>query len=157
MPISDEHHVLKADLAAATQALGVSVAYDQSDDGHGQTSRVVTLTLPAKVPVRARFVRESFLRRATKLFVDEVEVGAAWFDDLIFVITATREATAELLSDKRVQQALVLLVDEQRHVEVAEQTLRLLDEDARDDGRDALAELLALAKHLLALPLTRGS
>jgi len=150
MANSDEHHILKADLAGAERALGVTVKREQSADEHGRVSRVVTVGLPARVAVRARFVRESFLRRAEKLFVHEVEVGSAWFDDLIFVITDTREATATFVAEKRVQQALILLVDEDRYVQVSEQELRLVDEDARDDGRDALAELFALATHLLA-------
>ena len=150
MPISDEHHLLKADLPGAMKALGVTVSREQRDGEHGRLCRIVTVTLPEPTAVRARFVRESFLRRAEKLFVSEVEVGSAWFDDLIFVITTTRATTAEFLSEKRVQQALILLVDEERRVEVEERTLRLVDGDARDEGRDALAELLALASHLIA-------
>lgn len=148
MRISDEHHVLKSDLDGAAEALGVTVHRAQELDDRGRRNRVVTLSLPRPTAVCARFVRESFLRRAEKFFVDEVEVGAAWFDDLIFVITSTRDATASFLAAKRVQQALVMLVDEDRHVEVDARELRLVDDDAHDDGRDALAELLALAKHL---------
>lgn len=145
---SDEHHVLKADLDAAVHALGVKVEREERPNERGRFARTVTLALPRPTPVRARFVRESMLHRAKKLFVDEVEVGTAWFDDLIYVITSTREQTALLLSRRRVQQALVLLVDEERYVQVNEHELCLVDEDARDDGRDALAELLALASHL---------
>jgi hypothetical protein len=152
MTLSDEHHVLKADLAGAIEVLGVTVQREQRMTESGSLARTVTVTLPQAVPVRARFMRESFLRRARKLFVSEVEVGSAWFDDLIYVMTTTREATAAFLSHKRVQQALMLLVDEARHVEVGEFALKLVDHDAHDEGRDALAELLALAKHLLELP-----
>lgn len=148
MTLSDEHHVLKADLDGACQALGVTVQREQRTE-NGSIARTVTVTLPHSVPVRARFVRESFLRRAKKLFVSEVEVGSAWFDDLIYVMTTTREATAAFLQPKRVQQALMLLVDEERHVQIDGNVLKLVDSDARDEGRDALAELLALAKHLL--------
>jgi hypothetical protein len=150
MTHSDEHHVLKANLDAAAAALGVTVQRTQQLDDHGRRQRAVVVTLPAPTPVCARFVRESFLRRAEKLFVKEVEVGSAWFDDLIFVITSTREATAAFLAHKRVQQALILLIDDDRHVQVEGDELRLVDSDARDDGRDALAELLALATHLKA-------
>ena len=45
----------------------------------------------------ARFVREGLIERAKKLFVDEVEVGSSWFDDHVYVVTSTREATAALL------------------------------------------------------------
>lgn len=149
MTVSDEHHVLKADLDGSARALGVTVQREQRLDELGRLVRRVVVQLPRPCSVRARFVRESFLRRAEKLFVKEVEVGSAWFDDLIFVITSTREATATFLAHKRVQQALILLVDDERHVQVEERELCLQDNDTRDDGRDALAELLALAKHLL--------
>jgi len=149
MRISDEHHVLKADLDGAARALGVEVLREQQLDDMGRRVRTLTVSLPEPTPVRARFVRESFLRRAEKLFVKELEVGSAWFDDLIFVITTTREDTARFLAHKRVQQALVLLVDEDRWVEVSGSELKLIDEDAGDDGRDARAELLALAQFLL--------
>jgi hypothetical protein len=149
MAISDEHHLLKADLEGAARELGVTVERKQSTTDHGKRVREVELTLPHPTQVVARFVREDLIRRAEKLFVDEVEVGSAWFDDLIFVITSTRAETAAFLADKRVQQALILLVDDDRHVQVDKDRLRLIDEDTKDDGRDALAELLALAKHLL--------
>jgi hypothetical protein len=152
MPISDEHHLLKADLEGAARQLGVTIERKQSIGDDGARAREVQLTLPKPTGIRARFVREDLIRRAEKLFVDEVEVGSAWFDDLIFVITSTRAETAAFLADKRVQQALILLVDEDRHVQVDGDKLCLIDEDARDDGRDALAELLALAHHLVAPP-----
>jgi len=152
MAISDEHHLLKADLDGAARALGVTVAREQHLDDHQRRARTVTVKLPQPTGVCARFVRESFVRRAEKLFVKEVEVGSAWFDDLIFVITSTRRETAAFLAAKRVQQALILLVDDDRHVQVEGDEVKLIDDDARDDGRDALAELLALTKHLLALP-----
>lgn len=148
MTISDEHHVLKADLDAAALALGVTVQREQRLDDHGRRQRTVVVTLAQPTEVNARFVRESLARRAEKLFVKEVEVGSAWFDDLIFVITSTRAQTAAFLAHKRVQQALILLVDDDRHVQVEGDELRLIDDDATDDGRDALAELLALANHL---------
>jgi hypothetical protein len=44
-----------------------------------------------------------------------------------------------------VQQALLLLVDATRSVYVHGNVLRVVDEDAPDDGADAKAELLALA------------
>ena len=149
MRISDEHHVLKADLDGAARALGVEVRREQQIDDRGRRVRTLKVLLPTPTRVRARFVRESFLRRAEKLFVKEIEVGSAWFDDLIFVITSTREETARFLANKRVQQALVMLVDEDRRVEVNGDELKLIDEDARDDGRDARAELLALVQFLL--------
>jgi hypothetical protein len=150
MAMSDEHHILKADLDGAAKALGVSLRREQHANEHGRTTRVITLELPEPTPVRARFVRESLLRRAKKLFVDEVEVGSAWFDDLIYVITSTRESTAQFLRERRVQQALIMLVDDDCCVEIEQQTVRLIDEDASPEGRDALAELLALATHLLS-------
>ncbi|MET0283869.1 MAG: hypothetical protein ABW352_05345 [Polyangiales bacterium] len=152
MAISDEHHLLKADLEGAAHELGVTIERTQRTGDDGKRVREVELTLPRPTTVTARFVRENLIRRAEKLFVDEVETGSAWFDDLIFVITSTRAETAAFLADKRVQQALILLVDDDRHVQVERDKLRLIDEDTRDDGRDALAELLALAKHLLAEP-----
>jgi hypothetical protein len=148
MTISDEHHILKADIEGAAAALGVVIQREQRED-NGQSVRTVRLELPRATAVDARFVRESFLRRAEKLFVKEVEVGSAWFDDLIFVITCTREETAAFLATKRVQQALMLLVDEERYVEIEGRELRLIDKDHRSDGRDVLAELLAIAKYLL--------
>ncbi|HEX5659280.1 MAG TPA: hypothetical protein VFX59_18930 [Polyangiales bacterium] len=149
MAISDEHHLLKADLEGAARELGVTIERKQSTADGGKRVREVELTLPRATAVSARFVREDLIRRAEKLFVDEVEVGSAWFDDLIFVITSTRAETAAFLADKRVQQALILLVDDDRHVQIEKDKLRLIDEDTNDDGRDAQAELLALAKHLL--------
>ncbi len=149
MTISDEHHLLKADLDGAACELGVTIERKQETNEHGKRIREVVLTLPRPTKVVARFVREDLIRRAEKLFVDEVEVGSAWFDDLIFVITSTRPETASFLADKRVQQALILLVDDERHVQIEGHKLCLIDEDTRDDGRDALAELLALANHLL--------
>lgn len=148
MGMSEEHHVLKADLDGAARALGVSVSRTQQVQ-EGRRPRIVTVKLPAPTSVCARFVRENLVRRAEKLFVKEVEVGSAWFDDLIFVITSTRDETAAFLAAPRVQQALILLVDDDRHVQVEGDEVRLIDDDARDDGRDALAELLALAKYLL--------
>lgn len=148
MTISDEHHLLKADLEGAAEALGVTITREQHLDEQGKRVREVSLTLPIATPVNARFVRENALRRAEKLFVKEVEVGSAWFDDLIFVITSTREETAAFLAHKRVQQALILLIDDDRSVEVQGQLVKLVDTDTRDDGRDAVAELLALAVHL---------
>ena len=152
MTIPDEHHVLKADLDGSAEALGVTVRREQKLDDKGRRQRVVVVTLPAVTPVSARFVRENLARRAEKLFVNEVEVGSAWFDDLIFVITSTREQTAAFLAHKRVQQALILLVDDDRHEEVEGNELRLIDDDTVDDGRDALAELLALANRLVTAP-----
>lgn len=150
MPFSDQHHLLKADPEGAAQALGVTIERNQRVADDGKREREVVLTLPRATAVCARFVREDLIRRAEKLFVDEVEVGSAWFDDLIFVITSTRAQTAAFLADKRVQQALILLVDDDRHVSIDGDKLRLVDDDTQDDGRDALAELLALAHHLLA-------
>ncbi|MDB4986101.1 MAG: hypothetical protein JWN04_1279 [Myxococcaceae bacterium] len=152
MTISDEHHVLKADLEGAATALGVTVTRDQHIDEHGKRVRVVQVTLPEPAPLSAKFVRENALRRAEKLFVKEVECGSAWFDDLIFVITSTRAQTAAFLAHKRVQQALILLIDDDRHVEVEGNVLKLVDNDTRDDGRDTTAELLALAVHLAPAP-----
>jgi hypothetical protein len=151
MTISDEHHLLKADLEGAAQALGVTVTREQRVEDSGKRVREVTVTLSKPSRVVARFVRENALRRAEKLFVKEVEVGSAWFDDLIFVITSTREATGAFLAHKRVQQALMLLVDDDRCVEVQGSTLKLVDVDTHDDGRDAVAELLAIAVHLAAV------
>lgn len=152
MTISDEHHLLKADLEGAAEALGVTVTREQHFDEQGKRVREVSLTLPVATPVCARFVRENALRRAEKLFVKEVEVGSAWFDDLIFVITSTRDETAAFLAHKRVQQALILLIDDDRTVEVQGKLVKLVDTDTRDDGRDAVAELLALAVHLAPAP-----
>ncbi len=148
MTISDEHHLLKADPDGAAAALGVYVEREQHVDERGRRVRTLRVTLSRPSGVCARFVRENALRRAEKLFVDEVEVGSAWFDDLIFVITSTRAETARFLAAPRVQQALILLVDEDRSVKVDGDQLELTDEDTNDDGRDALAELLAVAKHL---------
>lgn len=149
MPISDEHHVLKADLEGAIRSLGVEVRNERRVAEQRGAARAITLTLPKSTPVKARFMRESFVQRAKKLFVDEVEVGAAWFDDLIYVMTSTRDETAEFLKQKRVQQALILLVDDARCVEVEDRTVRLIDEEGREPGRDVVAELLALAANLI--------
>jgi hypothetical protein len=148
-----DHAVLKADLAAAEQALGVSVQRSQestiADEGRLVRARTLEVRLPKRSGIRASFVREGLLERVKKLFVDEVEVGCAWFDDHIYVISSTREATEAWLASPRVQQALILLVDATRHVDIDEDVVRVIDEDARDDGRDASAELLALVAHLV--------
>jgi hypothetical protein len=156
MKISLEHDKLKADLTGAALALGVKVVRNETKRPSlsGRVDRHCTLlvALPQPVRVNARFVREGFLERAKKLFVDEVEVGSAVFDDLIYVVTSTREVTATLLEHGRVQQALLLLVDDSRHVEVEGDEIRIVDDDARDDGRDATAEALALAAYLMDAP-----
>lgn len=156
MQISLEHDKLKADLAGAAQALGVKVVRNETKRPSltGRLDRHCTLlvSLPRVTGVNARFVREGFIERAKKLFVDEVEVGSAVFDDLIYVVTSTRAATAKLVEHGRVQQALLLLVDESRHVEVEGDEIRIVDDDARDDGRDATAEALALAAYLVDPP-----
>ena len=148
-----DHDVIKADLAQAQAELGVEIRIEQStgatDGGRVVRERTLEVKLPKRSPVCARFVREGLIERAKKLFVDEVEVGSSWFDDHVYVVTSTREATAALLENKRVQQALILLVDPSRHVEVDRDTVRVIDDDAVDDARDASAELLALVAHLV--------
>jgi hypothetical protein len=153
MTISLEHDRLKADLQGAADALGVKVVRNDTKraslTGRMDRQRILVVGLPKPTSVHARFVREGLLERAKKLFVDEVEVGSAVFDDLIYVVTTTREATEALIKHGRVQQALLLLVDETRHVEIEGDELRIVDDDAPDDGRDATAEALAIAAHLL--------
>jgi hypothetical protein len=153
MDISLEHDALKADLKGAAAALGIEVdrvdAKQPSMTGRIDRQRTLTLRLPAAVQVSARFVREGLLERAKKLFVEEVEVGSALFDDLIYVVSDTPERTRALLAAPRVQQALLLLVDETRYVEIEGNELRVVDSDSPDDGRDAIAEALAIAAHLL--------
>ncbi|MFT3925702.1 MAG: hypothetical protein QM778_24385 [Myxococcales bacterium] len=148
-----DHDLLKADLAAAQEELGVVIRSEQTthagDGGRMVRERVLEVKLPKRSPVCARFVREGLIERAKKLFVDEVEVGSSWFDDHVYVVTSTREATSALLESERVQQALILLVDPSRHVEVDHDTVRVVDDDALDDGRDASAELLAFVAHLV--------
>jgi len=153
MRISLEHDALKADLNAAAAALGVQVQRvdkkQPSMTGRIDRQRTLTITLPAPSEVNARFMREGLLERAKKLFVREVEVGSTLFDDLIYVVTDTHDATTRLLGKQRVQQALLLLIDETRHVEIDGNELRVVDTDSPDDGRDATAEALALAAHLI--------
>jgi hypothetical protein len=148
-----DHDVLKADLEGAQAELGVTIRNEQNttvgDGGRVVRERTLEVKLPRRSPVCARFVREGLVERAKKLFVDEVEVGSSWFDDHVYVVTSTREATSALLENKRVQQALILLVDPSRTVEVDRDTVRVVDDDALDDARDASAELLALVAHLL--------
>ena len=148
-----DHDVLKADLEAAAQALGVSILSEErkhaGDNGRVIRERTLVVRLPKPTAVEARFVREGLVERAKKLFVDEVEAGCTWFDDHVYVVTSTREATEQLLSHKRVRQALILLVSPSRHVVVQRDAVHVVDEDAPDDGRDASAELLALLAHLL--------
>jgi hypothetical protein len=155
MTISLQHHDLKADPQAAAEALGVTLAREESrqssDNGRPLTCRVLTATLPKPCGVNARFVHQGLVERAKKLFVNELEVGSAFFDDNIYVSTSTRDVTARLLQNKRVQQALILLVDPSRYVEMESQLVRIADDDVHDDGRDATAELLALAGSMLAL------
>lgn len=153
MPVSLEHHVLKADLAGAARALEIVIEREDTpvpSDGGGRVvrNRLLRAKLPRPTEVCARFVREGFLERAKKLFVDEIEVGASWFDDLVYVVTSTPGPTSALLKDRRVQQALVMLVDRTRSVEIEGSEVSVIDEDAPDDGRDATAELLALAAHV---------
>lgn len=152
-----DHAVLKADLAAAQRALGVTIERIDGEryvdaDGRVVRSRTLQVKLPRPTGIRACFVREGLIERVKKLFVHEVEVGCAWFDDHIYVITSTKEATAAWLASQRVQQALILLVDSTRHVQLDNDVLRVVDEEARDDGRDASAELLALVAHLRPTP-----
>jgi hypothetical protein len=155
MSISLQHHDLKADPQAAATALGITLSRKDSrelgENGRLCTHRVLTASLPKPCGVRARFVHQGFLERAKKMFVNEVEVGSSFFDEGIYVSTDTREATARLLESKRTQQALLLLVDPSRFVEVESTLVRVTDHDVHDDGRDATAELLALAGCLLGL------
>ncbi len=153
MSSSLDHDVLKADLDAAAHALGVTIEAGQrsevGDDDKIIRSRVLEVRLPKPTNISARFVREGLIARAKKLFIEEVEVGSSWFDDHVFVITSTKEATGRLLGERRVQLALILLVDKTRSVEIEGDVVRVCDQNALDDGRDASAELLALAAHLM--------
>jgi len=148
-----DHDALKADLEGAQAELGVTIRSQQGprvgEGGRVTRERTLEVKLPKRSPVCARFVREGLVERAKKLFVDEVEVGSSWFDDHVYVVTSTREATSALLENKRVQQALILLVNPSRTVEVDRDTVRVVDDDALDDGRDTSAELLALVAHLV--------
>jgi hypothetical protein len=153
MAVSLDHDKLKLDLDGAARALGVEITRQESRDpslsGRVELQTRLVLRLPRASNVHARFVREGLVERAKKLFVAEVEVGSAVFDDGIYVVTSTRDATHALLAQPRVQQALLLLVDDTRHVEVDGTELRVLDADATGDHRDATAEALALAAHLV--------
>lgn len=153
MALSLEHDKLKQDLDGAAAALGVQLSRHESRlpsvSGRVELQTQLVLRLPRASAVHARFVREGLVERAKKLFVTEVEVGSALFDDQIYVVTSTREATHALLAQPRVQQALLLLVDDTRHVEIEGTELRVLDSDATGDHRDASAEALALAAHLV--------
>jgi hypothetical protein len=155
MSSSLQQHDLKADPQAAAIALGITLSRRDSremgDNGRPCTHRVLTAALPKPCGVHARFVHQGFLERAKKMFVNELEVGSSFFDEGIYVSTDTREATARLLESKRTQQALLLLVDPSRFVEVESTVVRVIDHDVHDDGRDATAELLALAGCLLGL------
>ena len=155
MTISLQHHDLKADPQAAAAALGVTLERedrrDTGENGRLHTCRVLTARLPRPCPVEARFVHQGLVERAKKMFVNELEVGSAFFDDNIYVSTSTREHTARFLQNKRVQQAFILLVDPSRCVDVEPSLVRITDDDVHDDGRDATAELLALAGSLLQL------
>lgn len=154
MQISLDHDKLKADLDGSAAALGVKVECHESETpsmtGRVQHERKLVVVLPRPTNVYVRFVREGFLERAKKLFVEEVEVGSAVFDDLIYVVTSTRDATAALLANERVQQALLLLVNDSRHVAIEGAEVRVIDSDVHDDSRDSTAEALALAAHLIA-------
>jgi hypothetical protein len=153
MELSLEHEKLKADLKGAAAKLGVTVISQEqrrpSLIGRMDRQMQLVVSLPREQPINVRFVREGFLERAKKLFVEEVEIGSAVFDDMIYVVTSTREATTALLSHERVQQALLLLVSETRHVEIEGAEIRVLDAGAPGDHRDATAEALALAAHLI--------
>lgn len=153
MTLSLDHDKLKADLDGAARTLGVSVRSVQRNEVCETTRvtriRLLEVRLPKPCGIRARFVREGLVARARKLFADEVEVGAAVFDDHVFVITGTQAATARLLERKRVQVALLMLVDGTRSVEIDHDVIRVHDDDAPDDGRDATAELLAIVAHVL--------
>jgi len=144
-----EHHVLKADPYGIAKNAEITLESNEtvepSVSGRSQRTRIYKATLPGPTGLEARFVHEGWLERAKKHFVDEVEVGCADFDDAIFVVTSTRAQTAAFLGSPRVQQALLLLVDATRSVYVHGNVLRVVDEDAPDDGADAKAELLALA------------
>jgi hypothetical protein len=144
-----EHHVLKADIsgiaARAQISLSVSEETEPTVSGRRFRERVYTAKLPAPTGIDARFVREGWLERAKKRFVDEIEIGSSTFDDAIYVMTSTHELTRSYLAQPRVQAALLLLVDATRCVEVHGDTIRVLDDDAPDSGVDAQAELLALA------------
>jgi hypothetical protein len=114
--------------------------------------RILEVKLPSeKHGVHARFVQQGFVERTKKIFVDEVEVGNAPFDDSIYVVTDTRAPTARLLGQARVQEALIRLVGPTSYVEIEPGLVRAVDEQPVEDGKVAKAELLAVAAHLARL------
>lgn len=55
-------------------------------------------TLPQSTQIQASFAREGFTKKLVKLFKKELQVGDPTFDDLVYISTDTRDATAALLA-----------------------------------------------------------
>jgi len=144
---------LVRDLDAAQQALGARLR--RTEEQHAQANaRVVTLRIfrvplsPGTTDIQARFVKQGWAELAKKIFVKEVEVGEASFDDAVYVATATPDTVRAWLGAARVRQAILALVQSDCVVDVAPEELLVSHDDATTGGDEEAAETLALFAHL---------
>jgi hypothetical protein len=136
---------------AAALGVVISVEHTKSANPNGRLtpSRVIQAKLPGPTGLRARFVEQGLVESAKKLFLTEVEVGAAEFDDHVYVVTSTHEATRRMLDSATVQSALRSLVKDGSSVVVEGDTVRAVQEERVDDDSDDIASVLAVAAALL--------
>lgn len=146
---------LVRDLEGAQSALGIRLAItEEAEQGahlRVSTKRTYEVALPAGSPVvRARFVRQGLAQEAKKIFVKEIEVGEKVFDDAVYIATDTPDTTRALVTNARVQEALVALVKLDCVIDVRDGKLVVVNPEAGTVGKDAeSAQVIALASFLL--------
>jgi hypothetical protein len=153
MITSLDHSAVKTHLDETTRDLGISVHTVEHEDVNPNIrvvhGRIMDVYLPHPVQVRASFSHERFIDQVKRLFKHHAfEVGVSAFDARVHVATSTPEPTRRLLSHARVQEALLLLITKTRRVEIADDIVRAIDQDANEAQEDVAAELVALTAYL---------
>lgn len=133
-------------VAVQRQLLSSSTSLNGMELSSGETTRL-TLTLPRDTAIRAKFTREGFGAKVTKIFKKEIQTGDATFDDAIYIATDTPDATKAFLDNEAVRGAIATCVIGSGSVEIAgaSVTLEVPGHDAGDP-----AEALVVVRRLLA-------
>ena len=157
MTVSLDHQAVKTHLDETTRDLGISLHTVEHADVNSNLrvvhGRIMDVYLPHGAEIRATFSHERFIDQVKRLFKHHAfEVGVSAFDERVHVVTSTPEATRRLLSHARVQEALLLLVTRTRRVEIVDDIVRAIDQDASEAQDDVAAELIALAAYLTGNP-----
>ncbi|MFK7927249.1 MAG: hypothetical protein AB8H79_03625 [Myxococcota bacterium] len=104
--------------------------------------------------IKASFGRENMVNRLTKLVRKELQAGDSEFDDLVYIQSATPDATLALLQDPVVRGSLYNIVSEGGDVSIWQGEVRLRTRCSFDhehpDERDEAALLLALMRRSAA-------